>query len=66
MELFGYTLIRTTDLTNLKGELTDTRRALAEQVNNNGRLVNQINRLRLLMRNEGVDAQTSDSQRPQS
>ena len=60
MELFGYTLIRTEELANLRGELTDTRRALAEQVNNNGRLANQINRLRLLMRNEGVDARPGD------
>ena len=60
MELFGYTLIRTEELAKLRGELSDTRRALAEQVDNNGRLANQINRLRLMMKNEGVDAQTRD------
>ena len=61
MEFFGYTLIRSRELMDLRGELTDTRRALAEQVNANGRLAHQVNRLRLLLKNESVDAQTRES-----
>ncbi len=66
MELFGYTVIRIWELRDLRAELADTRRAMAEQVNINGRLANQVNRLRLLLKNEDSNAQGGDDQRQQS